>query len=543
MRVFVVSAIALCLGSGCAASGASSDVGVAGNGGSGGQPNTDGSPTSLQFEMVPDLPARAQLQLTVRALPAKQYHVRFALPTSAGDPLDAVLDQADVDTDASGIASVQLTAPSSITSFDVRASVGSVSTSVTIHVKDTGFASLQVRPIYSGFRTIPTWVASAYPDRTCADLSGIPPADGPIVSLPASAQAAPQLNDVPAGTRLAVTLRAGHFVGGCASLEGVPPGSADKPEEVQVTVLDRPIDLSASPLNVSFSLPSGEKTWSEFLQGGADASLQALRGTSTSDVDALLDAMREASLDSLQAFENTRQAEGWDSLVAQRWGNDADSKLHDLCANWLAAGRQKFTASEHVFTGSLLPILQPGSPLDQRGAELTLLTVADVDAQKSGFVARAQVSWSASSDDSLLLGTDLYLIQSQLALALAEAAELESHTDATSGASLLADMLDCQGIAGDLAAAGPDPDFAYGDCDGACLASLCESGVSAIWRRSGDATGLSPARLSISATGAARVGDTAEVAGVSGTWLGSLKSGGSTLMTGGVLTAVAPATP
>ena len=549
MRVFAVFALTVCLvllSAGCSSSadGTALTTGNAGgNTSNGGQPNLGEQPASLTFEPVEDLPARAQITLKLRALPAKTYQVRFALPVGGGDPLDAVLDQASVTTDTQGIASVTLTAPSAPASFQVRASVGSVSTSLTINVNDTGTATLQVQPLYAGFRAITTWVASAYPDKTCADLPGIPPEDGPLQTLPAAANAAPQLTDVPAGTRLAVTLRSGHFVGGCASLEKVPPGPADKPQIVQVTVLDRPIDLSASPLTVSFGLTEPEATWNSLLQTSSDALLQALPGTSTDDVDALLDAMREASQSSLQLFENARAAEHWDDLLRSYWGATAATKLHDVCAGWLAAGRQKFGSSDHLFTGTLTAISQPGSPLDQRSADLKLLTAAGLEGDKSGFVARARVSWSASSDDTLLLATDLYFVESQFVAALAQAAALEARTDPSNAPALLATTLDCPAVAAALSAAGPDARLAYEGCGVGCLTSLCQSGVAAIWQRGADATGLAPAHLSITATGATRVGDAAEVVGVSGSWLGALTTNDVAHDTGGVLTGIAPVAP
>ncbi len=543
MRVLAVFALALGFSAACASSADDAGVfdGTAGMSATGGEPSNSDQPTSLVFEMVQDLPARAQVKLKVKARPAKAYRVRFALPTSSGDPLDAVLDQATADTDANGIASVMLTAPSAPAEFQVRASVGGVSGFTIVKVTDTGFASLQVQPLYAGFRMITTWEATAHTGMTCAQLTGIPPEDGPLHGLPASALAAPQLDGVPAGTPLAVTLRSGHFVGGCASLEKIAPGPPDKPQIVQVTVLDRPIDLGASPLAVSLSLPAADTTWSAFLQTAGDAVLSALPGTSTDDVDALLDAMREAAGGSRQAFENARKAESWDDLLRQRWGTTAATKLRDACAGWLLAGRQKFADSEHLLSGTLTPIEQAGSPLDQRSADFALLAVAGLDGATSGFVDRAQVSWSAASDDTLVLGTDLYLIQSRLAQALAESAALESRPDASTGAQLLAETLDCAGASAALAASGANTELGYEACDAGCLAQLCEAGVAAIWQRGSDASALSPARLSITATGTARVGDAAEVAGVGGTWIGALTSADDSMTTGGPLTAVAPA--
>jgi hypothetical protein len=546
MRVFAVFTFTTwvaVLGAGCASSG-DAEPSSFDNGGSssvGGQPTTSDEPTSLQFEAIGDLSARAQIALKVRALPAKGYHVRFALPVGGGDPLDAVLDQATVDTDNEGIASVTLTAPSSPTSFNVRASVGGKSALLPITVTDNGVATLQVKPLYAGgLRPITTWIASAYQGITCAELAGIPPEDGPLQSLPAAANSAPQLINVPAGQRLAVTLRSGHFVGGCASVETVPPGSVDKPQLVQVTVLDRPIDLNASPLSVSLGLAVPEATWSHLLDKTTEAVLLALRGTSIDDVDALLDAMRESSGSSRQLFENARTAENWDATLRVAWGASAANKLRDTCASWLAAGRQRFSSSDHLFTGTFTPISQPGSPLDQRSADFTLLTAAGLDGAHSGFVNRAQVSWSASSDDTLLLGTDLYFVASQLLQGLAQASALEAEADVATAAELLSSRLDCPGVGAALAAIGPNAQLGYDACDAECLTELCESGLSAIWQRGSDATGLSPAHLSVTATGTARVGDTAEVVGVSGSWIGALSSDDQTSPTSGVFTGVAP---
>src|SRR5690349_22044748 len=52
-----------------------------------------------------------------------------------------------------------------------------------------------------------------------------------------------------------------------------------------------------------------------------------------------------------------------------------------------------------------------------------------------------------------------------------------------------------------------DTDLGYADCDAGCLTDLCRKAAATIWQRGGDASGLTPARLSITATGSARVGD------------------------------------
>jgi hypothetical protein len=307
-----------------------------------------------------------------------------------------------------------------------------------------------------------------------------------------------------------------------------------------VTVLPRPLDLAASRLEGSFRLTTPETTWGPWLQAGGDAVLQALRGTSVDDVDALLDAMREASADLRQPFEIARQAEGWDALVAQRWGSSASTKLSDTCSAWLAAGRQRLGGVDPFLTAQVTPTSEQSEPA---GAELALVSAVGLPAAQSGFVEKAQLSWSANSDDSVELAVDLYVVQSQLAARLAEAAKVELNPDAGSALALLEQALDCEGLGAALTAAGADQAQAFDGCGADCITSLCGKAVSAIWRRGGDATGLSPARLSIVATGTARVGDAAEIAGLGGTWIGSLKTGDETVTTGGSLTLVAPSDP
>jgi hypothetical protein len=268
--------------------------------------------------------------------------------------------------------------------------------------------------------------------------------------------------------------------------------------------------------------------------------LDALDGTSTDDVDALLDAMREATPSARQAFETTRNAEAWDALLRARWGSAAATKLHDAVTTWLAAGRIKFQNSPHLLEGTLDPVHQ-ADPLDQSAAQLTLSAAAGLDAKVAGFVSPAQVSWSASSDDSIFLGTDLYLIESALAAALAEASALESVSGATTAAEALAQTLDCQGLSAALTAAGTDDMLSYDACDGACLESACQAAVAAIWQRGSAATALSPSLLRVTASGVAHVGDVAEVAGMGGTWIGELGAKAGSATTGGVLTASAPA--
>jgi hypothetical protein len=523
--------LVLAVGCSMAEGGVHANPSVGGGSGVGGAGDDDG-PTSLSFEPIEQLSAREQVRLRVRAQPPGVYEVRFSLPSGNGDPLDAVLDRGSAETDAEGTAEVMLTAPSVSADFDVRASIDSeLSTSLRVSVKDTGFTSVHVEPTYSGpYRNIVTWTATVHPNKSCAKLTGIPPDDGPLWATSAK-DAAPTVTDVPALTPLAVTLRSGHYVGGCASVEMLPASA--EAHVVQVTVLNRPVDLAASRLSLSLGLSEPEATWQDFATRSGEAVLQALPGTSSGDVDTLLDAMRAAAGQAQQALETARKSEGWDALLAAHWGSGAEGKLTATVSAWLNAGRQKLVLGDHVIEGT---INLPGAT----DAELDLQSIAGLAPERAGFTTPSRISWSATSDDQVLLGTEIYVIGSRLASGLAEAVALSLNDETESAPEALSRVLDCAGLSVALAGAGADGSLAYPTCNAACLEELCQQAISAVWQRGRDATALSPTRLSLSASGQAYVGDAAEVAGINGTWIGALKQGDTQAPTGGTLKAATP---
>lgn len=544
MRAFIFSALTL-IALGCGAS-ADEPSGLGGSGGvstgSGGTAGDDSDATELRIQDPEGLEARNPVTIRVRATPSGVYKVLFALPSDGGNPLDAVLDRSEAETDEQGYADVVLTPPSSPTTFDLRASIGSLVAIQSLTVADAGVATVEVQPRrvnLSALRDITTWIASAYPDTSCAELPGIPLEDGPIPAPAASKTDAPIIPSVPARRRLAITLRSGHFIGGCTTVESLPPGPVSSPQVVVVSLLNRPIDLAASYLTISFGLESPGAVWQTLLTEAGESARGAVLGASADDVDALLDAMREASGDSRQVFENTRKSELWDDLLRARWGSGATTKLRDLLGAWLVAGRARFASAEPTFRGSLSPLPQ-SAPTDASTARLALSTVAGVSATSAGFAESAQVAWSASPDDTVALGTDLYFVRSRLATALAEAAAVEASPDSKDAKGALAAGLDCSGIAADLAAAGTDDTAAYATCQADCLVDLCERALATLYERAADAEGLAPTRLSLTATAKAYVGDAAEIAGLTGDWIGEVVADGMGVTTRGPLTAALP---
>lgn len=501
----------------------------------------DTLPTSLEFEVQGQVLARETVTLEVRAVPARVYRVRFALPPSGGDPLDAVLNRAESISGANGIATVRLTAPSTSARFHVRASVGSVAASLAVDVVDPGSLTVQVQPRYTTLlRDVTTWTASAHLKTSCADLPGIPPPDGDLTALPSAKSEAPLIHGVPADTPLAITLRSGHFLGGCTSIEALASSPADAPRLVYVSVLNRPIDLAASKLSLSLGLSAPEATWSDALAAAGLAALSTLEGSSLDDADALLDAMRDSRGNQRLEFQAMRKNGSWDQALRAYWGKASGRKLRDAVSSWLGAGRLRFAAAPQLLSAQLLPTPQADS-LGEPRAQLQVLSAAGLKATEAGFITPAAVSWSASPDDSVVISSEIYVVLSRLAAGLAEASAIENRTDLGSAVDALAEVANCAGLGAALAAAGSNPASAFAPCDADCLESACQAGLTAIWLRLANATALTPARLSVSATGNARVSDAAAIAGMAGMWLGELKVEGEGRPTGGALTAIAAA--
>lgn len=508
----------------------SAEVGDLPAGGAGGEANV---PDALRFEPVPrSVKARQQVELRVVATPASGYAVRFSLPSDEIAPRDAVLNRTSATTGEDGAATVVLTAPTSPGRVIVRAHVERVRAEVELDVIGAETGSVRVKPLNAGRRQPKSWVASAHAGITCAELSGTPPPDGEWLARSA-VDTAPELMGLPFDTSLAITLRSAFYAGGCTSLERLSPALPGETPVVQVTVLDRPLDLEHSPLTLSL-LPQPPDAGFRGLLADAAARIDAaLLGSSDDDADALLDAMRAqlfgAERDALDA---ARSGELWDALVRESW--DGSQRLRGSVQSWLGAGKQVLSGGETALSGELRPI-------DAGSAELWLSAFAGIDAGQAGFVRPALVSWSAEADDRVVMSAQLFISSSRLATALALPAALEQFPDATSGESALALALGCGELGAALASAGADSVEAYAGCGAECMAALCERAAQALWQRARDATSLSPVAFGLTGSALVKnVGDEAQIAGMEGTWLGQLSLGDRILDTGGSFTGVAP---
>ena len=509
----------------CAACGG--DAAEAGGGGSGGTGGSASGPSSLTFEPSTTLALAPgeKRKLGVKASPPGKYPVRFAL---LGDADDAALDTSETSTDAAGSAHVALFAPSSARAFSVRASSGDkVAASVAVSVSASGFGALQVVPAYAGKRTVSHWVASVRTGVTCAELTGSLLEDG---DLKASAPfgSVPQVDFVPVGPTLAVTLRGAEAMVGCEELAELTAGEV---QTIEVPVVDIPIQLGDAKLDVTLGLDGAKGKWNDLL--GVDSMLLAF-SPATNDASALLDAMQAQAGDA--GFQAARKTGGWDAALVNVLGGQ--NALRTKLSPWLGQGAEAF-ASPDVIRGRLTRAV--GS---DASAWFQLDSVGGANPSEAGAAEKYLASWQPQPDDTVALGVDLQFLPSELVALLAVAPAKATVAGASSVPAALAELASCKSVAQALVAAGTGSGQAYPGCDASCAQKLCLSGLELqwSWARGASTQPAAPtALLAVAATAEATVDDHAQPSALSGSWVGTFSTGEKSAPVTGSATAKTPA--
>ncbi|MDQ2645064.1 MAG: hypothetical protein M3020_14705 [Myxococcota bacterium] len=493
-------------------------------------PTEEPAPTyDLSFDLSDDivLGPRQPKQIGVSVQPPGAYPVRFALLSEAGKPHDGVLDRVEVWTNAKGRASVEFTAPSAPTTLLLRAiTQGAPPIEKRIRVTATGSTTLRVQASYSGRRPVKQWVAGVHFDKRCEDFTTMPPNDGDLF---APSQTAPiDVPKVPVGNRpMAVTLRAGRYLSGCANREGAVEGTINL---IYVPVTAVPLQLESTVLDVVIGLKSSDATLDESLDQALVLARSKLRGAASDDVAALLDAMRD-SLPAAQgeAFSAARDRYGWDDAVVEAVGESSLTALGDALERWTAMGRSAWF-SPHAFEGRLRASKSsPGRP------ELTIERAAGQPASELGLAAD-ETSWEADASDKIAFGGSLTWSASHFLVGLATPPAL-SETGSASLLDALSRIENCPTVAATLIR----PGSTVTGCDEACLEDLCGLGAAALWDSARRASGGELERLALTASGSATVGNEAQAVALDGSWIGRLSSSGGS--TGGSLVGFAPRAP
>lgn len=467
-------------------------------------PGVSGPNASLSFELDGTLTLAPGELATVRVKgsPAAHYEVSFFL---LGDALDASLDQTKVVADEQGAASVQLRAPNSSTTFRLRAAIkDGPSVETAIAVSDKGFGTIHVVPVYEGKRDVTQWVASVVARTTCADIVKSLPADpeGAIVAK-ANAHEDPIVEDAPVGPSLAVAVRSGHSMWGCADAVGLVAGGTST---VKVQIVEKPIDLPATDLAVSLAwVPEGEPYEALMTEAGMTLANKVFPPGEW-PWTTMLDAMGATlGADDAIDFEAARASLSWDAAVElQLAGVDPRASI----AAWAAQG----VASEVPWIDSRLTAIgdSPGHAL------LEVLSFAGASPEAAGVPSKHLVAWTADATDNVLLAGPLYWVPSRYAATLALAGAQVDFPGVDSVPEALGQLTDCAGLAASLGAAG--------ECYEACLRVACETALASLWNGGLDAGGP-VGQVSITAGGQAEVGDTANPISFSGTWIGKITLG------------------
>jgi hypothetical protein len=461
--------------------------------------------------------------------PPGVYEVHFSL---SGDFDDAFLDQSQVDTSADGLASAMLTAPSSARTFTLRASVSGRSASLPVSV-GMGFSDLEITPRYGGTRTITTWIATVRTGSSCRALPGIPASDGPLIGEAIAGQA-PVVAGVPVGVPLTVTLRAGHFAGGCAELPGAVAGTAHN--SIDVKVIDRPLQMSGVSLSVELDIdPTTEmkNAWDRVATSLAANFVNNAASDATALLDSMLDRIPASTSTDRDAFRTARSTLGWDKLLEsslhQRLGADGlrgvvSSLIRDAFPRLTAEGIKGTLTSRLGFGFASFEVSSFGGlgPVDV-GTSLL-----------GGPFSAIGITWMDAPGDQVLFGGEPKWPLSRLAAAMALEPALVRDSDPTMVPDVLASKVSCTDVATTLAS-GASTATAYADCATACVQKLCEGALNLMWTRAAY-TPDDPTLVDFAATATATVSDDAKPATFRGSWAGSLRVGTTTDKMGGAAT-------
>jgi hypothetical protein len=430
--------------------------------------------------------------------PPAPYAVSFHL---VGDAFDASLSDTDVVADANGRATVSLRAPSHATTFVLRATIeDGPSAQLPVAVSEKGFGTVAVVPVYQGTRPVELWQASVVTGKSCEALGPTFPQD-PEGALTAEAEPTDKLwvEDVPVGPTLAVFVRAGHYMWGCADKSNV---AAEATAEVQVPIVNKPIDATEARLDITLAFAPAPEPWTEILDSHLGLMIDTFTGSTGDEATALLAAMRAAAPDP-SAFDQASEQHDWLALLAAHLGSngaDLTTALEQWAADGLAMQPPQIVGRVATMDES------PGY------ASFTLDAIGNVPVGDAGVPSEYLMSLSVDPTDAVHLGGTLFFLPSRYLGACIDQAAVAG------GASDVATALGTAASCGLLALQGLD------GCDQACMTLLCETGLQLLWAQALDASAAAYAfgEIPMQASGGSSFDDDAALTGFEGTWLGEV---------------------
>lgn len=464
---------------------------------------------SVDFDQIGTLTVglREEHTLSVVVDPPENQEVNFVL---LGSPLDATLDRAAVVTNDKGRATITLRTPNQSTTFRIRSWImRGPADEVTVDAVGDGFAPVEIVPIYKGNRPITEWTASIVARATCADISPLLPAEVAGAIAGHGFVGEPLIvKDAPVGPSLAVTVRAGEFAWGCSDAHDLVVGQTMK---VKVNVIDKPIDVGATNLDVTFVLKPDPKAYGELLQTTSALMTDALFPKGFDPGSSLLDAIASRVPEPMTAaFADARLLGAWDATTAIHLGL-LPALSHDALQAWLLSSLVD-EPSEFVATLKALPKV-PGS------ATLSPVRLGSVLAQDAGMPGMHLASLSLDVGDVMHLGGSLFWLPSRYMGAVLTQKTLQNAPEATTMADVLSTLAACDVLGQTLGG--------FDTCDATCFASLCHEALADRWANAIDASAYSGSlgTINVAAAVSTSVDNTAVPTSFQGSWLGSISDG------------------
>lgn len=467
---------------------------------------------SLSFSPADTLRLEPQEIASITALvtPANGRSVSFEVLTD--DVLfDGFLFEEATPVQDDGRAIVELQAPSRPSTFIVRARSGELETYRAVSVSAHGYGSLVVKPDYNGTRQIRRWTTSARAGVSCDDLDSYW-IDGPLVG---SGIEFAQIENVPSGVPIALTLRGDEVVSGCTTLSAV---GADTNETIYVKVTDRPLRWDGVSLDLTLGMSSTSSAFSLHLDEAVKQGVINWRGEASSDAEALVQAMEKLiPADSTEEFSELASSVGYPELLAESW-QDASS-LSSTFSTLLTQAAQQIPSSQSI-QGHVL--------FEAQEARLTLTAVAGAQPDVAGFEVTSFWTVDTESNSALALGGRLVYRPLSWLAAIAELATY-------SPVEQLNEAARC-----DLAAekwTSANGGFLYQQCDVACAEKHCLDALENSWHMAGE--GGASISLEVGITGPAEVSGDAYISGLQGSWIGRFEGGETSVKGDASLTASA----
>jgi hypothetical protein len=454
--------------------------------------------------------------VTVTATPPNSYEITFAL---LGAPLDASLNKSKVAADSDGQASVTLKAPNASTTFRLRASIKEgVFAELPIAVSDKGFGSLRVIPVYGGLREVTTWVASAVTGTNCKAIADqLPEKLQAPQNATAPAGAEPLIESVPVGPNVAVVLRAGYYMWGCTD---EPNLKAGQELNVKVPVIDRPIDLSGTDLDLELPFEAEGAPYADIMKEAAFGLVGGLLPSSLDGASsALLDAMIATSPpDVADLLTDERANQGWDAKAGEHLGaltTPPKEQILEWIESKLKPEGDPLIAMSGISGRLVAAKNAPNKALFQ------VTSFGGVDAEAAGIPASHLMTWTADASDTVMLGGTLYWMPSRYVGGVALQAAKEA-LGVMSMSEALGAIFNCSELAASLAGGM--------SCDAACLEALCQTALGDLWKNGLEASAQAGivGEIGITASAKAKVDNYAAPMSFKGNWFGTLSNGSIT---------------